>query len=192
MTPRFVVERLGPAHDRKGFRCGIDALDSYFHDRVGQDVRRRTTACFVACEVATGRVAAYYTLAAAGVLLADMPASLRKRLPRYPSVPVARLGRLAVALTHRGLGLGGALLWDAVERAARSEVAGIFALVADAKDEEAERFYEQHGFVALASASRTLIRGAHLAAACLPRRHRGALAFLGSLAAELAIHSGCT
>jgi predicted N-acetyltransferase YhbS len=81
---------------------------------------------------------------------------LAKRLPRYPSVPVARLGRLAVALAYHGRKLGGALLWDSIERAGRSEVA-LYALVVEAEDEEAESFYPHHGFVALGDTSRFLI-----------------------------------
>jgi predicted N-acetyltransferase YhbS len=113
------------------------------------------TACFVAREISSGRIAGYYTLAAGGILLRDLPAELAKRLPRYPTVPVARLGRLAVALGFQGRGLGGALLWDALARAARSEVA-VYSLVVDAKDQEAERFYRHHGFVLLADRPQTL------------------------------------
>jgi GNAT superfamily N-acetyltransferase len=123
----------------------VEALDRYFREQAGEDVRRRATACFVAREIATDRAAGFYTLAAGGVLPAQMPARLVKRLPRYPLVPVARLGRLAVALAWHGRKLGGALLWDAVERAQRSEAA-VYALVVDAKDEQAENFYLHHGF----------------------------------------------
>jgi hypothetical protein len=77
---------------------------------VTQDVRRRATACYVAADAATSRIAGYYTLAAGGVLLSDLPDALTKRLPRYPSVPVARLGRLAVDAAYRGRKLGAALL----------------------------------------------------------------------------------
>jgi GNAT superfamily N-acetyltransferase len=156
MTPSFVVERLAPGHDRTEFLCGVDALDRYLRQQAGQDVRRRVTSCFVARDVTTGRIAGYYTLAAGGIPLAEMPDSIAKRLPRYASVPVARLGRLAVALAYQGLKLGGALLWDAIDRAARSEVA-VYAVVVDAKDEPAERFYRHHGFIAFASAPKTLI-----------------------------------
>jgi GNAT superfamily N-acetyltransferase len=156
MTGAFVVEPLASGHDRTEFTCGVDALDRYLRHQAGQDVRRRATACFVAREIATGRIAGYYTLAAGGVLLGEIPAALAKRLPRYPSVPVARLGRLAVALAYHGHKLGGALLWDAVDRATRSEVA-VYALVVDAKDEQAESFYRHHGFVAFGSAPRSLI-----------------------------------
>lgn len=156
MTGSFIIEPLGPSHDRTEFTCGVDPLDRYFREQAGQDVRRRATACFVAREIATNRIAGFYTLAAAAVLLAQMPVRLAKRLPRYPTVPVARLGRLAVAVAYHGRKLGGALLWDAVERASRSEVA-VYALIVDAKDERAESFYLHHGFVPFGDAPRTLL-----------------------------------
>jgi GNAT superfamily N-acetyltransferase len=156
MTGQFVVEPLAPSHDRAGFQCGVEPLDRYFRTQVGQDVRRRVTTCFVAREVSSGRIAGYYTLAASAVLLGEMPRELAKRLPRYPSVPVARLGRLAVALDYQGRKLGGALLWDAVDRAGKSEVA-VYASVVEAKDDIAETFYRHHGFVSFGGSTRTLI-----------------------------------
>jgi GNAT superfamily N-acetyltransferase len=72
------------------------------------------------------------------------------------SVNLPFRSRLAVARRYHGLKLGGALLWDAIERATRSKVAA-YALVVDAKDEAAESFYRHHGFVALCSAPGTLI-----------------------------------
>ncbi len=153
----FIVEALGPDHDRSGFSCGVEALDRYFREQVTQDVRRRATACYVAV-AATGskRIAGYYTLAASGIPLADLPAGLAKKLPRYPLVPVARLGRLAVDQAYRGRKLGGALLWDAIERSLRSEIA-VFALVVDAKDDQAATFYRHHGFEPFGSQPRQLV-----------------------------------
>ena len=156
MTGSFIIEPLGPSHHRTEFHCGVDALDRYFREQAGQDVRRRAAACFVAREIVADRIAGFYTLAAGGVLLAQMPVRLAKRLPRYPTVPVARLGRLAAALAYHGRKLGAALLWDAIERASRSEVA-VYALVVDAKDEQAERFYLHHGFVAFGDTLRSFI-----------------------------------
>jgi GNAT superfamily N-acetyltransferase len=90
----------------------------------------------VAREIVTDAIAGYYTLAAGSVLLTRMPQTLSKKLPRYPDVPVARLGRLAVGQKFQGRKLGAALLWDAIERAARSEVV-VYEVVVDAKDGEA-------------------------------------------------------
>lgn len=145
MTAPFRLEPLGPAHDRTAFSCGVPALDSYLTRQASQDIKRRVSACYVALEVASGKVAGFYTLAAASVPLNGLPPALAKRLPRYPSVPVARVGRLAIDQAFQGQKLGGALLADAAVRAARSEAA-IFALIVDAKDAGAAAFYRHHGF----------------------------------------------
>lgn len=144
----FRLEVLRAEHDRKAFSCGVESLDRYFREQATQDIRRRVSACYVAIDEATSAIAGYYTLAAGGVPLDEMPSQLAKRLPRYASVPVVRMGRLAVDQHYRGKKLGAALLWDAVLRATRSEIAA-FALVVDAKDTTAADFYRHHGFVAL-------------------------------------------
>ena len=156
MTGPFWIEILGAGHDRTGFTSGSDALDRYFRQQVSQDVRRRATACYVAVDEDNGVVAGYFTLAASGVPLTDMPSALAQRLPRYPLVPVALLGRLAIDQKYQGHKLGAALLWDAAQRAARSE-AIVFALVVDAKDDEAEAFYLYHGFIALGAPRRLVL-----------------------------------
>lgn len=147
---RFRIELLAPEHDRTGFQSGVQALDRYFHQQVGQDTRRRVTACYVAFDRDRVSIAGYYTLAAGSVPLSEVPEALAKKLPRYNAVPVARLGRLAVDERYRGQRLGAALLWDALTRASRSEVA-VFALVVDAKDAQAAAFYRHFGFVEFVS-----------------------------------------
>ena len=145
---------LDAVHDRRAFNSDSEALNRYLREQVGQDVRRRMAACFVA--LADGsRIAGYYTLASASLLLADLPARTGKKMPRYPTVPAVRMGRLAVDQAFKGKGLGGALLADALDRAARSEIA-VFALVVDAKDEAAASFYRHHGFIALPDSPLTL------------------------------------
>ena len=83
MARKFCVAALDLASDRSGFRSGVEPLDQYFRAQVSQDIKRRVTACFVATN-AHGQIAAYYTLASASVLLADLPEALAKKLPRYP------------------------------------------------------------------------------------------------------------
>lgn len=146
--------RLNEAHDRSSFSSGSEPLDSYFHRLVTQDSRRRVAACFVAV-TSELRIAGYYTLSAASALLIELPDKVRKKLPRYPSVPVVRLGRLAVDKTFQGQGLGGALLADALTRVRRSDIAA-YALIADAKDDSAKAFYQHHGFIALPDSPLTL------------------------------------
>jgi GNAT superfamily N-acetyltransferase len=156
VTRPFTFQLLDARHKRDAFSCGIEALDRYFYQRVTQDVRRRATACYLAVEVASGAIAGFYTLAGGAVLLSGMPSALAKKLPRYPDVPVARMGRLAVDRNFRGRKLGAAMLWDAVLRAKRSEVM-VYGLVVDAKDDNAVAFYKHHGFVGLTVGERQLV-----------------------------------
>lgn len=143
----FLLVPLDAAHDRTGFNSDSESLNRYLREQVTQDIRRRVAACFVASKDGQ-RIAGYYTLASASLLLVDLPASTGKKLPRYPTVPAIRMGRLAVDQEFKGQGLGGALLADALDRAFRSEIAA-FALIVDAKDEAAAAFYRHHGFIVL-------------------------------------------
>ncbi len=143
----FEVVGLESGHQRSTFCSGSEHLDSYLKQQVSQDMRRRVTACYVALG-ADKRIAGYYTLASASILLSDLPIALSKKLPRYPTVPAIRMGRLAVDNAFKGLGLGGALLADALVRSMRAEIAA-YALFVDAKDESAAAFYQHHGLVAL-------------------------------------------
>lgn len=153
-TAKFRVIQLDATHDRTTFSSGSEPLDRYFQQQVTQDVRRRVTACFV---VLTGeqRIAGYYTLASSSVLLNDLPTNVSKKLPRYPLVPAVRMGRLAVDKDFKGLGLGGALLADAMSRAAHPEITA-YAMVVDAKDKKAAAFYQHHGFIPLPNSALTL------------------------------------
>ena len=93
-----------------------------------------------------GAIGGYYTLSATGVKPTQFPADITRKLPRYPLIPATLLGRLAVDQTCRGRGYGRFLLADALFRAVRSEIAS-FAIIVDAKDEAARRFYERESFL---------------------------------------------
>lgn len=150
----FELALLSGAHDRSTFNSGSVPLDRYLREQVNQDVRRRVAACFVAA-TEEKLIVGYYTLASASLLLDELPASTGKKLPRYPTVPAVRMGRLAVDQVFKGQGLGSALLADALGRAACSEIAA-YALLVDAKDDAAAKFYRHHGFIALPESPRTL------------------------------------
>jgi ribosomal protein S18 acetylase RimI-like enzyme len=151
----FVIEPLRADHDRSTFNSDVEALDRYFASQVTQDIRRRICACFVAGERGKATVIGYYTIAASSLPLMDIEPATAKKLPRYPLVPAVRIGRLAVATSYRGQGIGAGLLVDGIARALRAEIAA-FAIVVDAKDDAAVAFYKHHGFVPFASAPMTL------------------------------------
>lgn len=150
----FRLERLA-GHDRRDFDCGVESLNRYLQSQAGQDVRRRASTCFLAIEAATERIAGYYTLAATGVALTELPNAASRRLPRYPTIPAVLVGRLAVDTRFQGQKLGGALLFDAIKRTILSEIA-VFAVVVDAKDDRAVSFYERYGFLRFNSLERKL------------------------------------
>jgi GNAT superfamily N-acetyltransferase len=139
------VEALGSHHDRNSFASGVEPLDRYFRSQAGQDARKNMAAPFVLV-LPDGTVAGYYTLSSTAVKLAELPAETTRRLPRYPLVPATLLGRLAVDERYRARGHGRFLLADALFRASRSEIAS-FAVIVDAKDEGARRFYERESFL---------------------------------------------
>jgi ribosomal protein S18 acetylase RimI-like enzyme len=145
----FIVEPLGAVHNRQAFSCGVPTLDRYFHELAAQDIRRRVSNCFVACD-ATGMIAASYTFAATSLPISDLPPDEVKRLPRRGVLPAGLIGRLAVDQRFRGRRIGTALVIDAVRRAAGADQA-IFALIVDAKDAVAAAFYEHLGFRPFAS-----------------------------------------
>jgi ribosomal protein S18 acetylase RimI-like enzyme len=101
---------------------------------------------FVAVGDMPDRIAGYYSLSAMSFERAALPPELAKRLPHY-AVPAALLGRLAVDRAYRGRGLSETLLLDATRRVVRASAAmAVYALVVDAKNDEARAFYERYGF----------------------------------------------
>ena len=109
MSAPFRIELLG-GHDRSRFNFRQADLDRYFQVQVTQDVRRHVTNCFVAIEVAREAIAGYYTLPAASIAAPDLPEDMRKRLPRYPSLPAVRIGVLPRTGIFR-VGVSGAQCW---------------------------------------------------------------------------------
>ncbi len=147
--PEFHIQPLGPHHNRADFSCGVEALDNYLKRQAGQDVKRRVAAAFVLSP--DGRIiAGYYTLSQFSVELDTIPRHIAKRLPRYPMVPATLIGRLAVSDAFRGRGFGEMLLMDALHRSlALSEQIASAAVIVDAKNDHARRFYLKYGFLEL-------------------------------------------
>ena len=146
---RLVVEPLGRKHERTAFSCGLPELDRYFARQAGQDVRRRIARVFVCTAGNAEAVLGFYTLSALSIDLASLPEELSRKLPHHP-VPCALVGRLAVDRSAHGRGIGRMLLADAVKRVvAAGETVAMHALIVDAANDDAKRFYEGFGFAPL-------------------------------------------
>ena len=144
----YAIEPLAARHLRETFDCGVPVLDDYLRKYVRQDVDRGVAAAYVAVPVeGSGTIAGFYTLASTGVRLSDLPPAAGKKLPGYPLIPTTLLGRLAVSIDHRRLGLGEWLLLDALKRSLDASAAvGSAAVIVDAKDESSAAFYRRYGF----------------------------------------------
>lgn len=162
------IEPLG-RHDRAGFACGVEALDDWFRNRAGQDERRHVARVFVAIDDALG-VVGFYSLSAFTLALDDLPSEWTKRLPPYGLIPAALIGRLARDTRMRGENVGSLLLADAVRRVLDAARAlAVFAIVVDALDEKAARFYGGFGFAPFPNRSQRLFMPIQDAAASLKR-----------------------
>lgn len=148
----LIIAPLGKQHDRKTFDCGENSLNQYLHRYASQDIRRRVNRVFIASPPdAPQQVIGYYSLSAGSLDATALPEAFRRRLPKYP-VPVVLLGRLAVAESRQGMGLGSILLADALQRIAQAiQVMAVYAVVVDALNDQAAEFYRQFGFISLPS-----------------------------------------
>ena len=146
-------------HERPSFSCGVPSLDAYFRSQASQDVRRKANAVFVLVEASKPIVVlGYFTLCATSLGPGSIPDEARKHLPRYPLVSCTLLGRLAVAESHQGRGLGGVLLVSALRKAfENTAVVGSSMVVVDALDERAADFYSAHGFIRLPESLRLVL-----------------------------------
>ncbi|MDQ6432986.1 GNAT family N-acetyltransferase [Mesorhizobium sp. LHD-90] len=146
----LVIEPLSKAHDRSGFACGNERIDAYLRQTVSQDIKREYATCFIARLAESNRVIAFYTLSSSNVPLNEVPEPLARKLPRYPTVPAVLIGWLARDLGHAGLGLGEAMLFDAIKTVATAPI-GAHAIFADAIDDRAAAFYRSFGSLPLVS-----------------------------------------
>ncbi len=144
-------------HDRQSFTCGVVDLDKYLHRLAIQQSKKGIAVVRVLIDTDIPKtILGYYSLSAAQIDAVQIDERTQQKLPRYP-VPCFRLGRLAIHSSQRGRGLGKLLIGRAVERCleAKKHVAA-YALVVDAKGEDAKSFYEHYGFTSCSDNPMTL------------------------------------
>lgn len=127
------------------FDCGVEELNTYLKRFAKKNDKLGVGRTYVLIE-GTG-VLGYYTLSMAQIEFKSLPKSASGRLPKYP-IPAVRIGRLAVSANAQGRGLGEFLLMDALSRCLGvSEEIATFAVIVDAKDQQAKNFYLKYGFL---------------------------------------------
>jgi GNAT superfamily N-acetyltransferase len=150
---------LSAVHRLEDFSCGESSLDEWLRRKALPNQGTGASRTFVVTDE-TGRVLAYYALAAGAVSHPEATGAIRRNMP--DPVPVMVLARLAVDQQAQGRQLGGALLQDALQRAVLvAQSVGVRALLVHALNERARQFYAHYGFAPSPANPMTLMLPLH-------------------------------
>lgn len=150
---------LHPGHDLNAFDCGEPTLNDWLKQRALKNERAGASKSFVVCR--DDDVVGFYCLSTGAVVRAAAPKPLQRTMP--DPIPVLVLGRLAADRTAQGMGIGRALLRDALLRSLRvADSVGVAAVLVHAISDDAKRFYLGNGFLGSPIEPMTL---------CLPISH---------------------
>lgn len=137
---------LRKSDDRKSFDCGVDPLNVYLSQYALQNQKKDAARTYVVVN-GDGKIAGYYTLVYGSMTVGETPQEISSGHGKYP-VPIILIARLAVSIDERGNGLGRSLVRDSLVRTvSAADIAGLSAVVVDAKDADAKAFYEKMGFI---------------------------------------------
>ena len=130
--------KLAAGDNTEVFDSGQPALNQFLQRFALTNQKANSAQTYVSCQ--SGAVVGYYSLAVGSVEPENAAPRVLKGMARHP-IPVMILARLAVDLKHQGVGLGRALLRDALLRTAQAaDIAGIRALLVHAKDDAARHW----------------------------------------------------
>ncbi len=133
------VRKLAVSDNVDDFDCGHPALNQFLQRFALTNQKANSAQTYVCCK--DSMVVGYYSLAVGSVEPENAAPRVLKGIARH-LVPVMILARLAVSLNHQGVGLGRALLKDALLRTNQAaDIAGIRALLVHAKDDAARQWY---------------------------------------------------
>ena len=138
------VRKLAATDRVEMFDSGQAALNQFLQRFALTSQKANSAQTYVSCHA--GGVVGFYSLAVGSVDPENAAPRVLKGMARHP-VPVMILARLAVDQKHQGVGLGRALLKDALLRTAQAaDIAGIRALLVHAKDDAARQWYQNWEF----------------------------------------------
>jgi len=133
-------------HDRKGFDCGVKALNNYLQMMANQQSNRDNSRTFILEDDNDSTVIiGYYTLTMIPINLTSLPSNLQKKHQNSNSAGL--IARLAIDKKYRGKGFGEWLLVDALIKLLNASDSVAFPLIVVDAKEGASDFYKKFGFV---------------------------------------------
>ncbi len=147
---------LTAEHDIAQFQCGKPALDHWLKSRALRNQEKGFTVVMVTCD--GKRVVGYYGLAPTAVAPDALPRRIRTGQPPDP-IPCLLLGQLAVDQRYSEQGIGSGLLRHALTRCLKAaSMIGGRAVLVNAVDEDAAKYWRGRGFLASRDDPFTLYR----------------------------------
>lgn len=133
-------------HDRKGFDCGVVALNNYLKLMANQQSAKDNTRTYVLESVHNPQIIiGYYALTMTSLDLEMLPRQLQSKHKNAQSAGL--IARLAVDKQYMKQGYGEWLLVDALKKLLSASEAVAFPLVVVDAKEGAIQFYKKMGFV---------------------------------------------
>ncbi len=142
-------EELDRSHNREGFDCGENDLNSFLKNLARQNLQKGLSRTFVLVdEKIPEEILGFYTLSIFEVTARKLPAKFSKKYKGQ--LPAVKLARLAVAIGKQNHGLGKHMIINAIKKVITiSENAGIMGFFVDAKNVSVKEYYQKFGFIPL-------------------------------------------
>lgn len=153
----LVVELLDTSvHTREKFSNPDVSIESFLKKRANKEHKQNISDTYVIVDnLRTSEIFGYFTLSNSSILIQNLPESLVKKLPSYPSVGTVLLGRIGRDYNLTPRGFGAIILKEAMRKSL--ERGSFFALELKAKNESLVRYYERFDFIRINSAGYDMI-----------------------------------
>jgi len=157
LKPPFKIQSFDPKiHDRTAFSCGVPQIDNYLKLTAKKGSKADVVRIWVVVNE-KGSIVGFYGINMHAVDANEMPDIYAKKAMKHGTLPVAFIAMIGVDKKQQGVGIGSALVADALNRIGRvSEEIGTCAVVLDVFDEGDEKvvarrkkYYQEFGFTPL-------------------------------------------
>jgi GNAT superfamily N-acetyltransferase len=155
-TPALTIAKFEKAlHDRSAFSCGFAPIDNFLKSSLSDQIKDGMVAAWIATDGDDPAVLGFYTLGAMAVRANLGPKKWQRA--GVPDIPVIYIRAVAVREASQGMGLGTALVIDALKRCLEiADQMGAAAITLDVlQDNHFDRrwnFYAELGFQPLGDA----------------------------------------